>query len=394
MALIIDKRREVPGPGVHVLIVGVSDYLQLPNHDDPPDEQTWSLNKLTSGALSAFKIYDLIRQVELVRPLKTVRLLLSPSTIEIDAEPDLGAVAAERANRQNFAKDAQDWRDDANDHKDNMTLFYFAGHGIQRGSEDSVLLLDDFLTRGPPALSNCVEVGNIKSGMAPSPDCPNIALTQFYFVDACRMRPETLKKFVNPQVPDVFNEELNVVDHRQAPIFYSTVDGAISVGRAGRPSHFAEALTLALQRGVDERQEVNGRFQWPITFSSIKLVLDTYYKKHNLGNSMYIGGASGRPVIRCLHEAPDIDICVRLVPGSEIDPCGVRLIDENDAAFPPQNPINKTQFEITLKAGFYKVQVDSAHLTSNRYRSALRRVDQGMEWPWTHQLSSYLRPAN
>ena len=86
MALVIDNRATVKGdPGVHLLIVGVSDYLNLPDHDDVPREETWFLTKLSSPALSAFKIYQFLTAKDsLALPLKTARLLLSPSQVELE----------------------------------------------------------------------------------------------------------------------------------------------------------------------------------------------------------------------------------------------------------------------------------------------------------------------
>jgi hypothetical protein len=43
----------VADAGVHALIVGVSDYLNLPNAGDTSSDETWKLNKLSSPALSA-----------------------------------------------------------------------------------------------------------------------------------------------------------------------------------------------------------------------------------------------------------------------------------------------------------------------------------------------------
>src|SRR5262249_3828361 len=149
-------------PGIHVLIVGVSEYLNLPDHDDLPVPSSWYLNKLTSPALSAFKIFEFIRQSELSLPLKTARLLLSPSQIELDANPAIVTAGATRASRAEFERFALDWREDAATNPSDMTIFYFSGHGMQRGPDDGVLLLEDFLDRGAP-LSKCFAIGDIKN---------------------------------------------------------------------------------------------------------------------------------------------------------------------------------------------------------------------------------------
>ena len=73
------------------------------------------------------------------------------------------------------------------------------------------------------------------------------------------------------------------MDRRHAPRCYSTVDGAIALGRNGKPSHFAEALTRALQRAAEEPDEITG--EWPVTASTIKNALDFYYTKNELERS-------------------------------------------------------------------------------------------------------------
>ena len=82
MGLVVNNN--VAGAGVHALIVGVSDYLNLPDAGDhDPSDETWNLNKLSSPALSAFKIFEFLTTVGLRLPLKTVRLLLSPSPARV-----------------------------------------------------------------------------------------------------------------------------------------------------------------------------------------------------------------------------------------------------------------------------------------------------------------------
>ena len=384
MGLVVNNT--VAGAGVHALIVGVSDYLNLPAQGRPSSDATWSLNKLSSPALSAYRIFDFIITSGLRLPLKTVRLLLSPSQVELQAEPRLATATPTRANRVAFETFAADWRTDASHDPNDMTLFYFAGHGTQRGPEDAVLMLDDFLT-GPAPLSRCFEIRNLKGGMAPSPTFPNIAQTQFYFVDACMDRNAKLKTFVNPTVPEVFGIELNVVDRRHAPLMYSTVDGAIALGRNGKPSHFAEALARALQRAAEEPDEITG--EWPVTASTIKNALDFYYTKNELGTLVTMGSLVGSPVIRYLPGPPDIDISVEVQPDGLGLPCTIGVLDHNLVAI-AGNADAKTKFNLTVKAGVYLLEVNAGRLKSNPFRSQLRPFMKPPLKPWTHDLVKLL----
>ena len=391
MALVLDNRAAVAGPGVHALIIGVSDYLNLPDQGEPPNPATWSLNKLSSPALSAFKVFDFIRTNPLRLPLKTVRLLLSPSDAELRIEPRLGAATPTRASRAALQTFALQWRDDASKNPDEMTLFYFAGHGTQRGPEDSVLMLEDFLSPGP-SLACCFEIRNIKGGMAPSPTFPNIAMTQFYFVDACMDRNEKLRTLVNPTVPEVFDVELNVVDRRAAPLLYSTVDGAIALGRNGKPSHFAEALMLALERAAEEPDEVTG--EWAVTAPSIKNALDYYYLKNQLGTLVTPGSLVGSPVIRNLPGPPDVDISVEVAPDDLTAPRSVVVLDEDDNIVQGCIPDSRTKFDLTVKAGFYRVKVESGHLDPNPFQSKRKQVLKPSLKPWAHDVRPFLKPPN
>ena len=401
MALVFDNRASLTGQdGIHVLIVGVSDYVNLPEHNEPTAEEKWHLNKLTSAAVSAFTTFEWIRQSPLRLPLKTARLLLSPSAVELAtvaelaALPGVAAGGALRATREAFEVDALAWREDAKGNPNDMTIFYFAGHGMQRGPEEGVLLLEDFLKPGA-VLARSFEIGDIRNGMAPSEQFPDIALTQFYFIDACLSRPETQKKFVKPQVPDVFGAELNVVDRREAPMPFSTVDGALAISRKGKPSFFAEALKLALDNAAEDPDDSTGPTLWPITSMTIKTALDAYYAKKMLGTKVKMGGIVGQPVLRYLNQPPAVDISIHVQPENVGTPCDVWLYDDNNVlasqcnAIAPQGP--GLSFETTVKAGFYRVQIVSDRLQSSPYRSGQKFVTQRGPWPWLHNLAPIIK---
>jgi hypothetical protein len=384
------KVAQTADAGIHAFIVGVSDYVNLPDADDIAREETWFLNKLTTGAISAHALYGWLLRTQLRLPLKSVRLLLSPSTKELEADAAMAALDVPRADHATFAKTAVQWRRDAEANPDDMTLFYFAGHGMQRGPEEGVLLLDDFLADGSPALSSCAEIGNLRSGMAPSPTHPNIALTQFYFVDSCLSRPETLKKFVNPQVPPVFDVELNVVDRRQAPVMFSTVDGALAVGRDGKPTFFMEALLRAFERGAEEPEDRNGQVVWPITVLTIYNSVDLHYAKNKLG-LVKLSSIVGSPVLRYLPAPPAVDVDIHVEPAAWEDSCLAQICDENDQSCCGDRKLHeRAQFGVTLRAGMYRVQVASVRLRSSPYRSQLKWITQRFKSPWLHSLGAMI----
>ena len=100
------------------------------------------------------------------------------------------------ATTDSFVQKTWEWRDRVGKSKNNLALFYFSGHGIQRDKEDAVLMLQDFAEPGARSiLKRAVAFNDIFKGMAPSTDFPNIGMTQLYFIDACRNLPEQIKNF-------------------------------------------------------------------------------------------------------------------------------------------------------------------------------------------------------
>ena len=98
-------------------------------------------------------------------PLTSCRLLLSPSPPEIASEPAL-ADLADAATVENLNDAAYAWRADAASDRDNVTLFYFAGHGVQRLHGEHVLLLQDFGKPNTCLLRSAFDSTNLIQGMA------------------------------------------------------------------------------------------------------------------------------------------------------------------------------------------------------------------------------------
>ena len=167
----LDRRAEVgDAPGLHALIVGVSEYRYLPPVGSPAADvaRKFGMTRLTSPAMSAVRIWHWLveRGDKLTAKLATCRLLLSASPTEIARFPELEQFP-QGALFESFATAAEAWREDARRRADEVTLFYFAGHGVQEpNTDDVVLLLEDF--SGPGAvLRNGVRASEIQSGMAP-----------------------------------------------------------------------------------------------------------------------------------------------------------------------------------------------------------------------------------
>jgi hypothetical protein len=128
------ERERAPGSdALHALIVGISNYPHLPV-DPPtgrPEEPTLGLRKLESPALTGLRIarWLISRADRLIAPLSTCSVLLLPSEAEIEIEPDLRRLV-DVCTHDAFSTAVAEWRRDADSNLGDVTLFYFAGHGV------------------------------------------------------------------------------------------------------------------------------------------------------------------------------------------------------------------------------------------------------------------------
>lgn len=243
MPLLHDRRQALGAtPAVHALIIGVSEYPFLAGGAQPVAD-SWGMDQLTSTAATAHTVFEWLRTAQLPLPLATCRVLLAPSAVTEGHRAGL----THTPTLVNVLADASDWRDDAATHPDNITFFYFAGHGVQRNKEDAVLCLHDFRKPPAPALTNAIDLTTLRGGMSPSGSRPNIARTQFYFVDACRVQPAQFAKFQPLQTSAVFDIDLDGQDDRCSPVFYASVSNHVAGAIPGVQTLFSRALLECLR---------------------------------------------------------------------------------------------------------------------------------------------------
>lgn len=356
MALVVDNRTALSGqPGTHALIIGVSEYPFLTGGASPVADP-WDMGQLSSTATTAQKITDWIKTAQLPVPLATCRLLLSPSA----AEPALNG-AADAATLDNVLSEADAWRTDASTDPGNVAFFYFAGHGIQRNKDDAVLCLHDFRRTPGPALMRAVDIATIRAGMSPAPARPNIARTQFYFVDACRVQPTQLAKFAPMETTAVFDKDLAGEDDRTSPVFYSSISNKAALAIPAGQTLFSQALLECLTGagGDSLGEDPAGNPLWGVLVSSLNRALEMRIEALNrqLGaDQTYTTGGQFKDATICrLLTAPMVDVQLSIDPAAA---CAVGKLDVFDdgnvvtlsQAAPLPQPIRQR-----LPAGLYNI---------------------------------------
>ena len=370
MTLVFDNTHNLQGqPGVHALIIGVSAYPHLPGGTGQAGDTTFGLSQISSAAATASRFCEWLVQYQhqLPAPLATCQVLLSPAPHETTITPADNATI-DRATRAHVSKALYDWRTYAQTHPDNVTFFYFAGHGIQSSVSSGLLLLEDFAAPQQHSHTNTVALHNIVAGMHCSHSRPIMAQTQCYFIDACRTFPNELQKFSPSDAPPIFDIELSshIQDTRCIPIFFATAVNGEAHAQKWDTSFFGMAVLQCLQGGaaIPVYEDAQGHVQWKITISSLLEGINTHLDmltSDNLKEQVcLLGGQTSRETFLLhLDNAPSVEVTFELLPNDAHSLAHVSVRDHQlNVIMDLPAPVTPHPYQCTLPAGMYHVTAE------------------------------------
>ncbi len=294
-------------PCTHALVIGTSSYAHLPGPDEPlgtADGPTFGLGQAQTPATSAWAFANWLDASynNPLTPLGTIRLLLSPSAAEQQQIPQLGALepTVELPTRKNVSAALRAWRDDCRTNAGHVAILFVGGHGVQITKEDSLVLLQDFASPDQEnLLSGALDVGSIRRAMCGA----TIAQDQYYFVDACRLRPGIFDDYATLEGAlrlDVPNDPPPSV----SPVFYGASSGTAALGEPGKGTLFCQALLDCLDLYAVEDPEMDGK--WTVTPSSLYRALPKRVRERAEGLDASQKATSGGDIgeERPFHELP------------------------------------------------------------------------------------------
>jgi hypothetical protein len=287
----------------------------------------------------------------------------------------------EPATLANFRRELNAWRRDLSSSPENIGLFYFAGHGIQRSGADMVLLLDDFLEGygdGGMLLEKGVDFFRLYQGMATNPPQTNEGARQFYFLDTCRKLPKCFQDFEYLATNSVFDLPAGGQDSRNAPIFFGAIPGAAAYEISDEQTLFSRALLRCLDglAGIPMEEDDEGRVQYRVTVNSLNAALRVAMEELNEaygGDQVYdVGGHSRETIIRTLPSPPEVDVVLQVDPDRASRSAQVDVQDQNLASFRHFSPVDPHPFRDRWPAGTYtaRVRFDSQQTVFRNYARA------------------------
>jgi hypothetical protein len=168
-----------PG-GVHAIVIGVSQYAEERR------DRARRFDDITGAAAGAARFASFLASGfndPSGRPVKTVRLLLSPTNGETRYLP---ADGWSEASFDNVGQALDDWKADCDDHHRNVALLYAGGHGAVTTNGAQWVFLSK-ASRADDAYRYSVNLGSIQENMRFCQAQQNI-----YVFDCCALRDGSL----------------------------------------------------------------------------------------------------------------------------------------------------------------------------------------------------------
>ncbi len=352
---------EVTSPAVtHAFVVGVSHYPFLDGPEATPLGEQLGMANLSSAARSASEVAAwLLGEYRCPEaPLASVRLLLSPVDGEA-AHPDVVARMAGQtapATRESVKDEFTAFKAAAAENTANRAIVFLAGHGIQLSSRGAILLLEDFATAAEEdVLFGAMDVMGCHASMRVSGSADH----QLWFSDACRQRPELVKRFeslTGAWAPG----NLGTGDVAATPVFLSSSTRENAFADPQGLTIFAQALLWALRGaaavGKDETCDA-----WHVSSTRLSQLLPSRVKElSQAGGADQSVDLTGKPlevVVQQFEDAPQVDVEVTVTP-ADLDPAPVAKL-----LFEGRDPVTVDggwPLKFRGRAGIYQLTADVA----------------------------------
>jgi hypothetical protein len=205
------------------------------------------MGQLTSPPVTAIKLCQKFLEFQQKNmwavPLGSVRMLISaPEGVAIPA-----GISSGTPTMDNIITHFRAWFESCNRHEDNIAIFYYCGHGLDKG--DHFLLASDFNDYPADPWNKMFSFDQTRAGFHA---CK--ANTQLFFADSCRILTEGMKD-LQLNIPG-----LRTPSYKSGECLYDmTVKSAAknrkAYGRKMEASHFAGALINGMSGQCASRNE-------------------------------------------------------------------------------------------------------------------------------------------
>ncbi|MEU5664819.1 caspase family protein [Streptomyces longwoodensis] len=344
MTLLVDRGRD--GPRIHALVIGVGRYRHLPGGDEPRPGGVLNLKQITSPPVSALRIADwLVNNLNHPKAsFGTLEMLLSPTQeVALAGGPPMEvAIPNRHAVREAF----HEWKGRCDKNKDNVAIFYFAGHGVEK--ESQYLLLEDFGATEDDLLENTLDIRMAYEGMS---RCR--ATSQYFFIDACREIPFGLLKQLAGGSLKVIVPTAEAGNRTNSMLLISTSPGRRAFGKHGQISRFTEALIAALE-GSGARYT---NHRWQVDCANLHTAISSHLKADVvfMAPEMTI---IGQDALHVCPNPPIIPVTIECDPEVAAEYADISLVLSDGSATPWLRSRTAGKWKLDVPADIYTLSVN------------------------------------
>ena len=250
-ALVFEDQSLSAAPATHVFIVGVGRYDF--GQDKNESLIAGDLAQLSSPPESARAIADwfLTEFDNSDRPLGSLSFCLSEEAAQGYMPPGSNnAIALPEANLASIKKAAGHWAGRLQSHVDNMSVFYFCGHGVSLGQK-AALLLSDFgdLANG---YDGAIEFDKLRGTLKNA-----AADQQLFLLDCCRTKADGLyrnESDIGSRILSIPPGSRGTGEAARQCVLFPTIEGEMAYGQKKRPSVFATSFLDAVRFAAPDDQ--------------------------------------------------------------------------------------------------------------------------------------------
>ena len=218
--------------------------------------------------------------------------------------------------------------------------------------EGGFVLLEDFADPDRPVIAGSLDVPSVRRGLAG----PTVAQQQFFFIDACAVRPEVART-MQALRGGVGLDEPAEAPPSVAPIYTSAAPGTLALGTPGMGTLFSQALIECLD-GLASSPDRSG--QWVVTDTSLVGPLRDRVMElagqHDEQQVATAGGTLGHVVLHRLSAGPELEVSLSVEPAEAAPFCFARLNDGDGGTIVERSPLQEPLVK-TVPAGLYTVDV-------------------------------------
>ncbi|MDF2188322.1 caspase family protein [Paraflavitalea sp. CAU 1676] len=352
MSLVFNEIND--NPQTHVFIIGVGSYPWLKDgahYRQGQNKLLGSMGQLTSAPVSALAFYKTVIGIHngdqtgrWLKPLGSIELLISEySDSATPKQP-----TCDKATWQNIYQGYVDWKARCDTNEDNVAIFYFCGHGLEKA--DQYLLTEGF---GSMPEMPWREAFNFDHTRRAFHSCK--AQTQLFFIDSCRMVPyELLDKDIS--VMGLDNAAYLDSECKYNLTLKASAHNEKAFGDPNQVSVYSSALILALTgqgaTGVEDEWRVDTSLIASRIYELMELI------KPGQGDRQRCSQYSNRSTeIIGFAEPPQVVMNLTCLPESAL---GVAELSyrHSKSSFTERRTPTPAPWKINVKAGIYEVSAD------------------------------------